>query len=272
MNLLPHLKPSRSLDALPLLLAGMLALASGIVVALLTWTLLFPDDPTIGAVDTQRAATSTADGTIDAVAVLLDSSPFGEESADTSTPEVTESTLAIRLRGIIAGRAPLAMIEVPGGVEVRQTGEAISGGVVIHAIESNRILVDNDGRLESISLPDSDDIALDGDNAPPVESLTTRALLEDPERLFDLVNVAAQRRDGRVIGYRVNARPGRETLLTRVGLEDADILTHVAGAPLADPGNMARMMDRLSRGGAIDVRIERNGKPMQTTIDTGALQ
>ncbi len=274
MNPLSDLKFGRLSDGLPLLVATIIALALGVVAARLTWTLLFPDSPTIQASGGYETSERLAGETADPLPALLDLSPFGEEQAVSSVREVTESSLAIRLRGVIAGPAPLAMVEAPGGVKVLQTGEAIRGGVVIQAIEQDKIVVDNNGRLESISLPGFDKIELDqGGGRPSVpDSPSMDALLADPERLFDLVNVAAEKRDGRVIGYRINARPGREALLPKVGLMDADVLTHVAGAPLADPGNLAKMMERLSRDGPIEVRIERAGESIQTTIDTGALQ
>jgi len=274
LNPLSDLKFGRLSDGLPLLVATIIALALGVVAARLTWTLLFPDSPTIQASGGYETSERLAGETADPLPALLDLSPFGEEQAVSSVREVTESSLAIRLRGVIAGPAPLAMVEAPGGVKVLQTGEAIRGGVVIQAIEQDKIVVDNNGRLESISLPGFDKIELDqGGGRPSVpDSPSMDALLADPERLFDLVNVAAEKRDGRVIGYRINARPGREALLPKVGLMDADVLTHVAGAPLADPGNLAKMMERLSRDGPIEVRIERAGESIQTTIDTGALQ
>lgn len=274
MNPLSDLKFGRLSDGLPLLVATVVALALGVVAARLTWTLLFPGSPTVEANRGYGAPEGSTGEADDPLPALLDLSPFGKEQAVSSVHEVTESSLAIRLRGVITGPTPLAMVEAPGGVKVLQTGEAIRGGAVIQAIEQDKIVVDNHGRLESISLPGFDKVDLDqGGGRPSVpDSPSMDALLADPEHLFDLVNVAAERRDGRVIGYRINARPGREALLPQVGLMDADILTHVAGAPLADPGNLAQMMSRLSRGGPIEVRIERAGESIQTTIDTGALQ
>jgi len=265
----------RVVDSLPWWIMAMLVLGLGTILARLTWTVVYPDVPVTSSVEESRLSTPERQESVDLTTTLAGLALFGEEETDDPAPKVRESSLAIRLRGVITGPIPMAMIEVPGGVEMRQTGESISGDVVIHAIEPDRIVVDNGGRLESIDLPGAEPTALNqaaitrgsGAGQPSLSEL-----MAAPERLLDLINVAAERRDGRVIGYRVNSRPGREQLLRQVGLVDGDVITHIADAPLSDPGNLARLMDRLNQGGEIAVRIEREGDSIETMIDTGIFQ
>lgn len=275
------LKPSatliyrRALDGLPWWITATLLFGLGLVLARLTWTLTYPDaSVTAAAGSHERPAADHRPG-VDQATTLAELSLFGEEKTAQAAPEVRESSLAIRLRGVITGPAPFAIIDRPGGVELRQTGETIGDEVVIHAIEPDRIIVDNAGRLESIDLPGAGRATLNQPALAPgagAEPPSLSELMDAPERLFELINVAAVRRDGRVIGYRVNSRPGRERLLRQVGLVDGDVITHVANEPLSDPGNLAHLMDRLNQGGRIAIRVEREGESIETMVDTGVFQ
>jgi len=252
-----------------------LVLGLGAALARLTWVVAYPPAPVTPSLEDSSPPPRSSNGAGHPADRLAELSLFGEEETKVDAPKMRASALSIRLQGVISGPAPLAMVQAPGGVELYQAGESISEGVVIHAIEPNRIVVDNGGRLESIDLPGAQPVALDQAEDPAATSAgrsPLSRLTADPESLLDLINVAAERRDDRVIGYRVSSRPGRERLLQQVGLADGDVITHIADAPLSDPGNLARLMDRLNRGGEIAVRIERDGNSIETMIDTGTFQ
>ncbi|HSH83735.1 MAG TPA: type II secretion system protein N [Guyparkeria sp.] len=255
----------------PLVVAAFLVLLLGVTFARLTWTLLSPGQPVVTAAAPADALVTTH--APDPLRRLDALAPFGT-AAEAPSRQITGSTLNVRLRGLITGPTPLAMIEIPGGVKVLQTGDTIRDGVAIHAIDGDRIVVDNNGRLESITLPGATKVTLDQAPEPDTQGAlphqSLKSLLADPRQLLDHVNMAAVQRDGQVVGYRINSRPGRAGLLTQVGLHEGDMITHLDGAPLADPGNLARLMGRLASGEAIEVRVERGGERIETTLDTGA--
>ncbi|MGE0486279.1 MAG: type II secretion system protein N [Gammaproteobacteria bacterium] len=83
--------------------------------------------------------------------------------AEVAVAEAAESSLAIRLAGVVLapGEGARAILAVGGLAEQSgyAAGDEIQPGVELVAIEARRILIRNQGRLESVSLP-AEDVAI----------------------------------------------------------------------------------------------------------------
>lgn len=102
-------------------------------------------------------------------AVAVDQAPHKEPPLETAEqPEVpvtdepeaeavmAETTLPLELVGIVRGARPMAIITVGEGAEKKQNtyavGDTVMDGVVLHDIEANRVVLQTEGKLETLSL------------------------------------------------------------------------------------------------------------------------
>lgn len=278
---------------LPLLVVAALVVASGLYAARVTWLLVSPPD---GVPETASPSLSTAAHTPALTpgaqaAQLAGWGLFGRSApSHQSIDPVQSSSLGLRLEGIISGSTPpLVMLGIGNSVKLLQVGASISPQVTVHAIEPDRVILSNQGRLESIRFPPA--VALNSAkalSAEPIESPSTgtqssgstpslpppslQGMIRNPGVLSRYVTLTPLKRGGTLAGYVLRPMPGQGAFLTRLGLVSGDILTQVNGMPVTDPALLPHLMPQLNAGAAIPVTVERNGHPMQMTINMDSLR
>ncbi len=201
---------------------------------------------------------------------------------------VQPSSLGLQLEGIIAGsKPPLVMLRVGGEVRLLQVGDKVTSQVLIYAIEPDRVLISNQGRLEAIAFPKpaslnqapppSASLAVLG-GVPAVANAATGArvdaaqVMQNPQSLLRFVTVAPLQENGALTGYTLRPVPGQEAFMQQLGLEPGDVLTSVDGMPITDPALLPRVMPLLSSGQPLNVMLERGGQPMSVTINLDSLR
>jgi general secretion pathway protein C len=201
---------------------------------------------------------------------------------------VQPSSLGLQLEGIIAGsQPPLVMLRVGGEVRLLQVGDKVTSQVTVSAIEPDRVLISNQGRLEAIAFPkpaslnqaqpSSASLAVSG-GSPAVAKATTGArvdaaeVMQNPQSLMRFVTVAPLQENGALTGYALRPVPGQEAFMQQLGLEPGDVLTSVDGMPVTDPALLPRVMPLLGSGQPLNVMIERGGQPMSVTINLDSLR
>jgi len=218
--------------------------------------------------------------------------PVAAPKAETSVPiEAPETQLRLTLRGIyLAGRggdSGFAIIADAGGKdETYAIGDPLPGGAVLKEIYPDRVILERQGRLETLRLP------RDQGGGRSVTSVSSGAgarsrgggtlmvppdagrvlaryrekLLSDPQSVMDVVRAEPYRRGGRIVGYRVF--PGRDRgLLAQVGLQPGDVITEVNGLGLDNPLNGLEIMRDLQNARQVTVKVLRNGVERQVSID-----
>ncbi|HEY3859931.1 MAG TPA: type II secretion system protein GspC [Gammaproteobacteria bacterium] len=256
-------------------------LASGILVLLLAWLLaeltwsLIPRRST--AVVSTAAPTLTAHQ-IDAEQVA-DRHLFGAAQAG-NAGSAPDTTLAFTLHGIAAGKRASdsrALIEANGDEEPYGVGAQLPGGVTIHAIYADRVLLDRGGRLETLRLPQQDiggDVVNSGQGlaaqpqamAPPTQNLgqLRQEIMNNPTRLMQVVRTMPVMDHGKLSGYRIYPA-GNPSVFNQLGLKAGDVVTTVNGIPLTDPAQSMRVLSSLKTSDQISVGLIRNGQ-QQTQI------
>lgn len=224
---------------------------------------------------------------------------FGEvvRSSATTTPQVVnapETRLSLTLKGILAtstqgeGRALIAAGS--GEDKVYKVGESVSGGAVLHEVLVDKVILERDGRFETLTLP-RDRMELDTDRAgqpemgrlspsrPPTRASGGGAMSRqlsafrdrvaaDPQQALNLMQVQPVVENGAIKGYRVS--PGRQRRLFHgTGLRAGDVVTSVNGIAVSDPAKMAELYAMLKSANRLDVMVERGGRPTSLTIDFG---
>lgn len=226
--------------------------------------------------------------------------------APTQPLVVPETRLNLKLRGVFASddktAARAIIADARGDEDSYSIGSQVPGGAILNEIYPDRVILEHNGRLETLKLPvedvpDSDAGASStasarggvGGATPPSRSggsispssvaeasASTAdnsallgqyrdALMNDPNSVMGLVNVRPYQKDGQLVGYRI--RPGKDrALLRRFGLRSGDVVTAVNGVPMNNPVKALEVLRDLSSATQLTVDIERNGTPQSFTF------
>jgi len=214
---------------------------------------------------------------------------------------VPETKLNLKLRGVFASKdsnaARAIIADSRGDEDSYRIGSELPGGARLSEIHPDRVILEHNGRFETLKLPvelaetgDSggdttmtsapsfspvQDRDINRGNIDTLSSTTTdnaqllgqyrNALLNDPNSVMGLINVRPYQKDGQLVGYRL--RPGKDrALLRRFGLRSGDIVTSVNGVPMNNPVKALEVLRDLSSATQISVDVLRNGAPQSFTF------
>ena len=267
----------------------MLLATAGVLAARITWLWLAPAPAYVAS------AESGGKASVKSKSVSVEQIGSWHLFGRAATPDrpvatkISASRLGVKLEGIISGSpSPLVMLRVGGEVRLLQVGDTLSAGVKIVSIAPDRVVISNQGRLESIAFPEPQ--SLDQAPAPSAASLTgsprgfsrssvaptvrvqAEEILHNPQTLLRFVTVSPVQQGGEVSGYSLHPVPGQEALMRALGLMPGDVLTTVDGMPVNDPALLPRVMPLLNSGQPLQVQVERGGQPLSVTINLDSLQ
>ena len=264
----------------------LLVIALAYQLATLTWTLVPGSTPAV--TPAPRAADGNAEPAAD-FSVLTNWHPFGEAS-EQAAPVVTEvidapeTTLSLTLKGILAKEEDTnggAIISSNRGEDkAYQVGQSIDGadGATLHSVYADRVLLNRNGRLETLRLPKelaaaSQPMAMPSlPQAAPAQSGSLREVIsENATKLTDIVRLAPHVQEGQVVGFRVNPGRDRETF-EALGLRAGDVVTDINGTVLDDPSQGLQVFQSLGESTQANVTVLRDGVPQVVVIDTTQLQ
>lgn len=268
-----------------LLLVGFLAWQ------LAAWTLLLAPlpMPRLSAATASANLPATADIQADSRSDLLDARQiaalhlFGQVQAAPvleTVVEAPETRLNLRLAGIFYRQDSTALALIAEGSapeQVYREGDQLSGGVSVHQIQMDKVILARAGQLEALSLPRESNsrkpavqAASGGDggfasaaaemiNAKAVAELLRDQVAANPAALEQLAFAAPYMAQGQFAGLQL--RQGRDRrLLGRLGLRNGDILTEVNGSPVTDPIQGLTMLQNLFSEDQVQIKILRNGR------------
>ncbi|OYV46135.1 MAG: hypothetical protein B7X12_06405 [Halothiobacillus sp. 20-53-49] len=272
------------------LILGLLGFA-GVLLARSVWLVLAPLPQPVAAVSSAvPSAVATAPQTLASEISAWHLFGTAMQPMPQNATAVQPSSLGLQLEGIIAGsQPPLVMLRVGSEVRLLQVGDQVTAQVKISAIEPDRVLISNQGRLEAIAFPKpvglnsapppSASLGLGGGQSAPNASRPASGasgdaaeVMKNPQSLMRFVTVAPLQEHGALTGYALRPVPGQEAFMQQLGLEPGDVLTSVDGMPVTDPALLPRVMPLLSSGQPLNVLIERGGQPMSVTINLDSLR
>ena len=273
---------------LPPAVSALLILALAWQAAKLTWALIpgVPADAPPPIVSPAAPELTTpATQAID-ITRIMDSDLFGEVSSEpvaaVSVLEAPETTLNLLLKATVSdtleNRRGAAII-ASGQVEKTYTVSDIvegAGGAQLHAIYSDRVILNRAGRLETLSLPTEYASGNAGTvyAAAPIPfpgNTTLRSVISDnATRINEIVRVAAHIEQGRMIGFRLN--PGEQPeKFAALGFQPGDVVTEINGTAMSDPSRGLQVFESLGESTVANVTVIRDGTPQVLTIDTTQL-
>jgi len=188
-----------------------------------------------------------------------------------------QTSMPLVLTGIIAGNDPQNGLAILGQsaqtTKVYAVGDSVPGGAKLHSVYSDRVVIDRDGRLESLSLPRQ----MNAGNAPPPSSAALqnenpaiermrRMISEQPGLLADVLRPQPVMDHNRMNGFRVY--PGRNrAAFTRLGLRPGDQVTAINGTPLDDRERGEQILRTLGSSSEARVTLIRQGQQQDLTLN-----
>lgn len=176
-----------------------------------------------------------------------------------------------------------ALIAAQGGEEKPYAvGDDVSRGVQLTAIFPDRVILNRNGKLETLRLDKESTSSLTGSpisqlqSSPSEQGLEDGAaeslsqirsqLLEDPSKVADYIRVQPVNSGSGLTGYRIY--PGRDrTVFAAAGLRPGDIVTAVNGTTLNDPARSLQLLNELSQSSQINLTVDRGGQPQSFSIN-----
>lgn len=212
---------------------------------------------------------------------------FGQAdtSASSNRRDAPKTSLNIRLVGVSASSNPqrsAAIIEQSGQQQTYIVGDELGrSGVTVEEIYADRVLLDNNGRIETLQLEDIGEdrpalsLIVDEPTAATTETTEIPAreigeameqLSADPQSITDFVSISPAMENGELIGYRLQAGQKPE-LFRQAGFQNGDLAVAINGYDLTDMQQAMEFSNQLTTLTRADISIVRDGQPMQMSIE-----
>jgi general secretion pathway protein C len=264
----------------PRVATWVLALALGVQAAMILTDLAGADRaPSPGVI---AAASRAQRAPVDIAAItnthLFGVAPTPAGAGDANAPQ---TNMPLVLTGVIAANDPRDGLAILGPsvatTKVYAVGDNIPGGARLHAVMSDHVLLERDGRIEALALPRQ----IAGGNAPlpSISAAPTQPVLErmrelvtrNPGIIGDIMRPEAVFAGGKQQGFRVY--PGRNPeMFLQLGLRPGDLVTAIDGQPLDDPSRGEQILNALGSSSEARVTVLRNGQQQDLTLDLAAVE
>jgi general secretion pathway protein C len=191
--------------------------------------------------------------------------------------DAPQTSMALVLTGIIAGKNPRVGFAILGenatAAKVHAVGDNVPGGAKLHSVYGDRVLLDRNGSLESLSLPHQSTGVLGANRVTaavptqnPALDRVRRLISEDPALLSDIMRNQPVLMAGKLHGFRVY--PGRNRqAFTRLGLRSGDLVIAINGTPLDDPARGDEIFRTIGSASEARVTVMRNGQQQDLTLN-----
>ncbi len=268
-----------------------------LLVVLIAWQLgrivwlLMPGTAAGDPVPVPAAAVSSSSpgGSITDTGNIADAHIFGEASADTEPSQVVaeefeeleETRLNLELKGTIFATSQadsIAIIAEGGEEKIYSPGDSIASGTSVHAIEMTRVVLNENGNLTELLLPQefvatsrpvtrrATNTFSRAGNTNSIQSVVSKNVA----RLADVIRPTPYFVNGQQQGYRVY--PGRDRAqFAALGLRPGDLIKDIDGQALNDPTQAMQIFQSLGSANEVSVTVERDGQPEVLVLRTSQL-
>jgi len=269
-------RPSSTVALLPQALALLAAGAIAGQLALLVWKFVpgARRAPTPAPVPAR-----TARPDLDA---LLRAPVFGSPvtAAAASGENAPRTRVALVLAGTLAVTDPKAGLAIVGetaqAARLYAAGSTLPGGVRLHEVYTDRVVLERDGALETLPMPralagaggGAARLSPAGNSAEPaLGDSVQRLVAQGPEIIGEVLRPMPMYANGQLKGFRVYAGRDRQKF-AKLGLQPGDLVTQINGVPLGDAQKGMEILRTLGNAATANVTIERGGSVQQLTVDT----
>lgn len=213
------------------------------------------------------------------LATIVNAHLFGAGAVASGGGDAPATTMPLILAGVIADPDPSKGVAIIGenaaAGKLYAVGAAMPGGVHLHAVYADRVLLERNGGLETLMLPRT---PMSAKGAASIASATPRPGAPGPAGrdsatlLAGLVRVQPVFNQGKLQGYRIfpGANHGA-TAFTQLGLKAGDLIEAVNGTQLDDAARAMEVLQTLSSSATATVTVSRNGAPQEVNLNLANL-
>ncbi|MGX9417942.1 type II secretion system protein GspC [Vibrio sp. RC27] len=208
-----------------------------------------------------------------------------------SIKEAPKTSLSLNLVGVVVvepSELSLAIIANKNNQDTYGIDQKIEGTrATLSAVYSDRVVLDNAGRSETLLLTEKSDSRISRvnsertrrENKPAVDysadapsqanedklAELKEKIAEKPSRLLQYIRMSKLKRDGSVVGYRLRPK-GSPDLFESLGFLNGDIVTQINGIDLSEDGALSHLTASLDDIGELSIIVERDGQPYDIYI------
>ncbi len=286
---------------LPGFISLLLVIALGISLAKLMWLVITPQQQLVLTPESNNVSSVSQKKIINYGKLIADQHIFGKvvikkvpvkpkvQATVVVKPVTPKTKLNAKLHGIVAYKSQqgFALISNNNGPQkVYGKGDTLQEGVIISNIFPTKVVVDNNGVEEELSLPVKGRKSTNTNKSKRPQSLkslpgfnnnaslprTTPApndlpdlnqfrqeILADPSKLTDIVRASPAIINGQFIGFRV--RSGRKRKLFRqLNFRPNDIITEINGIVLDDASKGIEVLGQLQSASSLSIKVKRGNQ------------
>lgn len=265
-----------------------------VLLAQFTWSLLSPDEPERRQPVVPKYNSGNDTNNVVDVKGIQALNLFGKAdvaSRARDSRNAPKTTLNIRLIGVSASSNPersAAIIQQGSQQRTYIIGETIgSSRVTVEEIYADRVILDNNGRLETLVMEDVGEdrpaLSLTVDDSVVNESTNNESadteqgktefvetqlsnIAKDPSSIMEYVSISPAMEGGSLIGYRLKAAKDPE-LFKRAGFQNGDLAVAINGYDLTDMEQAMLASEELANQEQVSIEIERDGERMELSFE-----
>jgi general secretion pathway protein C len=207
------------------------------------------------------------------LATIVNAHLFGAGAAAMGS-DAPATSMPLILAGVIADPDPGKGVAIIGenaaAGKLYTVGGAIPGGAHLHAVYSDRVLLERNGGLETLMLPHTP--MTNRPVTPAAAVARPGSSRESATLLAGLVRIQPVFNQGKLAGYRIF--PGGAhgaSAFNQLGLKPGDLIQAVNGTSLDDAGRAMEVMQTLSSSATATVTVSRNGQPQEVNLNLSNL-
>ena len=272
---------------LPPGVTAVLVIAIAYQLATLTWALAPGSAPAAAAAPSP--VETGGDAPVSDYSVLLSSHLFGEAAeqpavAVAPVADAPDTTLSLTLKGILSKEGdPNGSVIIANSRNEEKTyyvDQTIEGadGATLHSVYADRVLLNRNGRLETLRLPkeltasSGTPMAMPSPLPQAAQPTSLREVISDnATRFTDIMRPVPHVQEGQIVGFRLN--PGRDrAAFEALGFQPGDVVTDINGTVLDDVTQGMQVFQSLGESTQANVTVLRDGVAQVIVIDTTQLQ
>ena len=208
--------------------------------------------------------------------------PGAEPTIQPNTTDAPETRLNLKLRGAVAaddpGMAHAIIADGQGKDDVYFVKDKIPGGAVLHEIQTDRVILNRGGALETLKLPKlSESLGKQqtARRASPRAAAAPRRpsfgnAMNDETTFTDILRPQPYMPNGELKGYRIY--PGRDRRkFASLGFRPGDLVTEINGQPLNSLQSGMEIFKDMGSASQLTVTIDRAGQPVTVSVTSSQL-
>ncbi len=264
----------RGLTSAPSIATGVLSLLLGLQLAWLLTGAFGPHIPPRPTQTSIKALTEAPETTERYASVIAKAEFFGPEEAKEASPP-TPTNLPLVLAGVLARQDPAAGFAIVGentsAARFYAVGSSLSNGVKLQAVYADYIVIEHDGRLETLLLPSQ---IRTGKENPSVIDLGTANWLEkasqmtqnNPASIGEIIRWQQVLQGGKVRGFRLY--PGNNAFIfTELGLRPGDLVVAVNQSPIDEGTRGEEILRTLGSSARVNLTLQRDNRRIDISLD-----